>query len=184
EPVGNREVEIVFYRRDWESERVTDFGQRTTRWTPVDTEVGRQSVTTDASGEAVATFAPDSGGSFIAVATVTDDGGREQMSSIAFWSVDESFVGWRTDPNVRTMEITADKSEYQAGETARILVQSPFAQPVNAWLTIERGTLIDQQVVTVAGSQILEIPITDDFAPNVYVTVAAVKPVNDDPDFP
>src|SRR5690606_12758687 len=42
----------------------------------------------------------------------------------------------------------------------------------------------DQQVVTVAGSQILEIPITDDFAPNVYVTVAAVKPVNDDPDFP
>ncbi len=83
------------------------------------------------------------------------------------------------------MELTADKSEYHAGETAQILVQSPFAQPVNAWLTIERGNLIDQQVVTVNGSQILEIPITDEFAPNVFVTVAAVKPVNpDDPDFP
>jgi uncharacterized protein YfaS (alpha-2-macroglobulin family) len=52
-------------------------------------------------------------------------------------------------------------------------------------LTIERGVLIEQRVVTVNGSEVLEIPITDEFAPNVHVTVTAVKPVNpDDPDFP
>lgn len=185
EPVANQAVEVVFYRRDWESERVNEFGTRTTVWTPVDTEVGRQTVTTDGDGEAAVAFTPDAGGTFLAVATVTDSGGRQQMSSLAIWSADESFAGWRSDPNLRSMELTADKSEYHVGETAQILVQSPFAQPVNAWLTIERGNLIDQQVVTVNGSQILEIPITDEFAPNVFVTVAAVKPVNpDDPDFP
>ena len=185
EPVANQSVEVVFYQRDWQSERVNEFGTRSTLWTPVDTEVGREAVTTDADGEASVAFTPDSGGTFLAVATVTDGGGREQLSSLSIWSADESYAGWRSDPNLRSMELTADKSEYHAGETAQILVQSPFAQPVNAWLTIERGNLIDQQVVTVNGSQILEIPITDEFAPNVFVTVAAVKPVNpDDPDFP
>ena len=185
EPVASQSVEVVFYQRDWESERTAEAGIRSTVWTPVDTEVGREAVTTDADGEASVAFTPDSGGTFLAVATVTDGGGREQLSSLSIWSADESYAGWRSDPNLRSMELTADKSEYHAGETAQILVQSPFAQPVNAWLTIERGNLIDQQVVTVNGSQILEIPITDEFAPNVFVTVAAVKPVNpDDPDFP
>ena len=183
-PAANQSVEVVFYQREWESERITDFGTRATRWTPVDTEVGRESVTTDADGEATVEFAPESGGTFLAVATVTDGGGREQMSSLSFWSVDASFFGWRTDPNQRTMELKPDKTEYRAGETARVLVQSPFAQPVNAWLVIERGNIIEQRVITVTGSEVVEIPISESFAPNVHVNIAAVKPVNDDPDFP
>ena len=185
EPLANQPVEVVFYRRDWQSERVESFGGLTTQWTPIDTEIGRESITTDGSGEASVAFTPESGGMYLAVATLTDGGGRQQLSSISIWSVDEAFAGWRTDPNQRSMELTPDKTEYRAGETARILVQSPFAQPVNAWLTIERGTLIDQQVVTVNGSQILEVPITEAYAPNVHVTVTAVKPVNPaDQDFP
>ena len=185
EPVADQTVEVAFYQRDWQSERVIDFGTRFTRWTPVDTEVGRQSVTTDAGGEATVSFSPESGGSYLAVATLTDAGGRTQLSSTSIWAVDATYAGWRTDPNQRTMELTPDKDVYVAGETARILVQSPFAQPVNAWLTIERGVIIDQRVVTVNGSQIIEVPITEDYAPNVFVTVAAIKPVNrDDADFP
>jgi uncharacterized protein YfaS (alpha-2-macroglobulin family) len=185
ETVGEQNVEVVFYERDWESERITEFGTRFTRWTPVDTEVNREAVTTDANGEATIVFAPQSGGTYLVVATVTDTTGREQLSSLSFWSVDPAFAGWRTDPNERSMELRADKTEYVAGETAQILVQSPFAQPVQAWLTIERGNLIDQRVVTVDGSTIIEVPITADYAPNVFVSVVAVKPVNpDDPDFP
>ena len=184
EPVPNQPVEIVFYRRDWESERTIEFGMRTTQWTPVDTEVERQSVTTDSAGKATVEFTPESGGTFLAVATVTDGGGHQQTSSLSIWSVDADYSGWRTDPNQRSLELTPDKTEYRAGETARVLVQSPFAQPVNAWLAIERGNMIEQRVVTVNGSEVVEIPISAEFAPNVHVTVAAVKPVNDDPDFP
>jgi len=185
EPLPNQSVEVVFYQRDWEGEREVGFAGRTTVWTPVDTEIDRQAVTTDAAGEATVAFTAESGGSYLVVATVTDGAGRTQFSSLPIWAFDANFAGWRSDPNVRTMELTPDKDSYLVGETARILVQSPFAQPVNAWLVIERGNIIDQQVVTVAGSQILEIPITDAYAPNVHVTVAAVKPVNpDDPDFP
>ena len=52
-------------------------------------------------------------------------------------------------------------------------------------LVIERGNIIDQQVVTVSGSQVLEIPITEAYAPNVHITVVAIKPVDPaDADFP
>ena len=152
---------------DWVSERVEEFGTRVTRWTPVDTEVGRQSVTTDENGQATVSFTPEEGGTYLIVATVTDGGGREQFSSTALWSVDAQFAGWRSDPNVRTMDLTLDKSEYQPGETAQILVQSPFAQPVQAWLVVERGNIIDQKVITIEGSEIVSLPITAEYAPNV-----------------
>jgi alpha-2-macroglobulin len=185
QPVGEQMVEVVFYRRDWQSERIADSGMRYTAWTPVDTEVARESVTTGSDGRATVSFTPDSGGSYLVVSTLTDSTGREQLSSLSIWSVDENFAGWRTDPNQRSMEITADKRDYTAGETAQLLVQSPFAQPVQAWMVVERGTLIDQQVVTIDGSTVIELPIVANYAPNVFVTIVAVKPVDQsDPNFP
>ena len=72
-------------------------------------------------------------------------------SSTGLWVLGEEFIGWRTDPRSKTMELTADKQEYQVGDTARILVQSPFNEPVLAWLTIERGTMLEQTVVALEG---------------------------------
>ncbi|MBP9501097.1 MAG: Ig-like domain-containing protein [Candidatus Promineofilum sp.] len=185
DPVVNRAVEVVYYERKWKSERVSDYDFYSTRWTPIDTEVHRESVTTDGSGKASLAFAPESGGSYIVAATLTDSGGRRQFSSLSFWSIDADFAGWRTDPNERSLELKPDKTEYRAGETAHILVQSPFAQTVNAWLVIERGNIIEQRVVEVSGSTVLDVPISEEFAPNVHVTVAVVKPVNrEDSDFP
>ena len=185
EPLAGQPVEVAFYRRDWESERVEEFGTRVTVWTPEDTEVGRQSATTDDNGQATVSFTPEEGGTYLVVATVTDGGGRQQFSSTSLWSIDDQFTGWRSDPNRRTMDLTLDKSEYLPGETAQILVQSPFAQPVQAWLTVERGNIIDQQVITIQGSETIALPITADYAPNVHVTITAIKPVDtSDTDFP
>ena len=183
--VGGQSVEVVFYQRDWQSERVEELGTRVTRWTPEDTEVGRESVTTDADGRATVGFTPESGGTYLVVATVTDGGGRQQLSSTSIWAIDAQFTGWRSDPNQRTMDLTLDKNEYMPGETAQILVQSPFAQPVQAWLTVERGNLIDQQLITITGSETISLPITAEYAPNVHVTITAIKPVDTaDADFP
>jgi hypothetical protein len=178
EAVGNLPVEVVFYLREWESERSSDYGMYMTSWTAVDTEVARESVTTDADGQAAVSFTPEVGGSYLAVATVKDAAGREQLSSLSLWVLDPGYSGWRSDPKERTMLLVRDKDEYQIGETARILVQTPFADPVQAWLTIERGNLIEQRVITVAPGQTLDIPITAEYAPNVHVMVTAVKPAN------
>jgi len=177
EPVPNKTVSVTFYRRDWESARDVEFGQYYTVWTPVDTEVANTSVTTDDQGKATASFIPDEGGSYIAVATTTDGGGRGMMSSTGLYAMDANYTGWRSAPREYTMELIPDQRDYKVGDTARIVVQSPFAQPVTAWFTIERGNLVDQKLVQVSSSDILDIPITPDMAPNVYVSLAAVKPV-------
>ncbi len=179
-PLPNQDVSVTFYRRDWESERDSDFGQYYTRWIPVDTELTQIDVTTDAQGEAEASFTPEEGGTYIAVATLTDGQGRQQTSTTAVWAIDENFSDWRSAPREYGMDLVADQQSYRPGDTARILVQSPFGEPVNAWLTIERGNMIEERVVQVTGGQVLEIPITPIFAPNVYVGITAVKPVNPD----
>jgi len=64
-----------------------------------------------------------------ALATATDTAGREYTSSTYLWVADEDFVGWRTDPREKRMDLVADKREYKPGEVARILVQSISMQP-------------------------------------------------------
>ncbi len=182
----NQTVEVVFYQREWERTRDAEFGIYRTIWQPVDTEIDRVRVTTNNLGKATASFVPPEGGSYVAVAAVTDSGGRQHVSSANLWAADERFIGWRTDPRERRMELVPDKQAYQPGETARILVQSPFAGPIKAWLTIERGQLIEQRVITLqSNSDVIDVPLPLDYAPNVFVSVTAVKPVTpDDPDNP
>ena len=177
--VPNQPVKAVFYRREWIPNRTQDFGVYYTSWDVVDTEVARTRVTTDSQGQASASFTPEEGGTYVAVATVTDGGGREQFSSTTIWVADSGRIGWQIDPRDKTMTLTPDATSYAPGDTARVLVQSPFAEPVQAWLTIERGQLLEQRVITLDGSSnVLEIPITGELAPNAFVTVTAIKGVD------
>lgn len=180
EPVANQEVEVVFYEREYQRVEETQpgFGDR---WEPVDTEVARVQAQTDEDGEAVASFVPPAGGTYRAVSTVTDSAGRSHSSSTLFWVTDVDYVAWQTGSDAKRMELTTDQPSYEAGDTARVLVQSPFPGPVNAWMTIERGTLIEQRLLTLqSNSEIVEIPITDAFAPNVFVTIAAIQGAGDE----
>ncbi|MGD2079204.1 MAG: Ig-like domain-containing protein, partial [Chloroflexota bacterium] len=180
QPAADTEVEVVFYRRDWDPVRDSYYGQPFTRWEATDTELQRATVTTGDRGQASASFVPDDGGSYLAVATVTDAGGREHTSSSPLWVADENFVGWRTDPREKRLDLVVEQDEYRPGDVARILVQSPFEGPVEAWLTIERGNLLEQSVITLeSNSDVLEIPITSNFAPNAFVTIVAVKGIDE-----
>jgi alpha-2-macroglobulin len=185
EPLAGQEVEVVFYERDYERVRETRPGYWPgDRWVSVDTEVARTTVTSNAGGEAGATFVPTIGGTYRAVATVRDSAGRSHRSSTLFWVTSGEFILWHSNQEMKRMDLTADQPSYEVGDTARILVQSPFAGPVRAWLTIERGALIEQQLVTLASSsEIIEIPIRDAFAPNAFVTVVAIQGARGDEQF-
>ncbi|MEZ4643325.1 MAG: hypothetical protein R3E31_11440 [Chloroflexota bacterium] len=108
------------------------------QWEPVDTEISRAQVRTDGQGKANASFTPQNGGSYIAIATVTDSSGHSQSSSAYLWVTDLDFIGWCSAERERSMSIVPDKQEYQPGDTAQILVQSPLpcrcrhGSPLNA----------------------------------------------------
>ncbi len=186
ERVANQDVEVVFYRREWTPVRTEQYSIYYTAWNATDTEVARTTLTTDAQGIAAADFTPDQGGSYLAVATYTDRSGRTTLSSTYVWVTANGRIAWQTDPYDKGMDLIPDRAEYTVGDTAQVLVQNPFAVPVQAWVTLERGSLISQRIVTLQpNSDIISIPLTDVFAPNAFVTITAVKPTDaNNPDDP
>jgi len=72
----------------------------------------------------------------------------------------------------------ADQRQYQVGDTANILIPHPYQGPVRALITVERGHIYRHWVQTLeTNSEQVEIPITEDLIPNVFVSVVIVQGV-------
>ncbi len=176
QPLANQAGAVSFSKRQWFTTQEQDqYGSVFYTSVPSDTEVFSITITTDGDGKALATYAPQEGGEYRIVAS-----GAEAVSGAtsAYVSSSGEYVAWRVENNDR-IDLKADKESYQVGETAKVLVPSPFQGPSLALLTIERGGFLDRRTITLnSNSDVLEIPIIDSFAPNVYVSVLIVKGVD------
>ncbi len=171
EPLGNIAAEAILYKREWER---SDNGW----YEPVDTLVEGTAVqfTTDSAGRANLEYIISDGGTYKVEVTATDQGGRTHQSSSLVWVTGQN-ARWRIDAESKAMQLIPDKAEYAVGETARLLVQSPFETEQAAWLTIERGGVLEQQQIVLNGTaDFVEIPITLDHLPNIFMTVTTIKP--------
>nr|MCU0510430.1 hypothetical protein [Anaerolineae bacterium] len=73
-----------------------------------------------------------------------------------------------------------DKDEYEVGDTAEVLIPSPYQGDVKALVTVERGRVIEHEIVDLtSNSQVLRLPIEETFAPNVYVSVVIMKGIDE-----
>ncbi|GAA3988417.1 alpha-2-macroglobulin family protein [Hymenobacter antarcticus] len=76
--------------------------------------------------------------------------------------------------NEGEVTIEADKAKYAPGETAKLLLKSPFAGRI--LVTVERANVLDHFYVTTDGKAAeVRIPIKAGHVPNVYVTATAVR---------
>ncbi|WP_201979118.1 alpha-2-macroglobulin family protein [Hymenobacter rubidus] len=76
--------------------------------------------------------------------------------------------------NEGEVTIEADKPKYAPGETANLLLKSPFAGRI--LVTVERANVLDHFYVTTDGKAAeVKIPIKAEHVPNVYVTATAVR---------
>ncbi len=175
-PIGDKAGEVKFYRREWFSTQREDAGgYREYTSVPSDTLVSTSSITTDADGKATASFTPENGGEY---RIVVEGLGAALSANSLYVSSASEYVSWRVENSDR-IELKSDKPLYQVGETAKILVPSPFQGAVQALLTIERGNIIERRnIVLNNNSTVLEIPVDERFAPNVYVSVLLVKGVD------
>lgn len=107
-------------------------------------------------------------------ASGADSRGNTITSSDYFYAVGSGYAAWmREDDDY--IEIVPDAKEYKPGDTASLLVKSPY-ESVKALVTIEREGIIERWVETIEGSaDTIEIPITSDYIPNVYVGVILIQ---------
>ncbi|MCC5815090.1 MAG: hypothetical protein JJT78_10060 [Leptospira sp.] len=82
---------------------------------------------------------------------------------------------WYTASDNDRMDIELDKPHYNSGDKAKIHIKSPFAN-YTALITVEREGVIKTFVREVDGKNpYVEIPIETEFAPNVFISVMAVR---------
>ncbi len=85
----------------------------------------------------------------------------------------------QSGPGANALNFTTDKPEYQVGETAHITL--PEATQGRALVSIENGSrILSQRWVEFAkGQTSLDVPLTREMAPNVYVSITLVQPHQD-----
>lgn len=116
----------------------------------------------------------DRSGNLVLAATVHDAEGRTSVAHAEVWAVGEEHWWFDVDDHDR-IDLIPERSEYAPGETARIQVRSPFRE-ATALVTVEREGILESFVTTISGTEpIVEVPIGRDHAPNVFVSVLAVR---------
>ena len=169
-------LEVEVYRREWANTFVKDeFGGGTWEWETVDTLVYTGTLSTGADAEGIVTFTPAEGGSYRVAVSGRDAQERLVRSSTWVWVSGDEYVSWRRENNDR-ITLISSKSTYVPGETAEILIPSPFAGEQWAWIAVERGGILQQEIVRLeSNSTVYRLPITTGHVPNVYVSVVIVK---------
>ncbi|WP_291724259.1 alpha-2-macroglobulin family protein [Bernardetia sp.] len=75
------------------------------------------------------------------------------------------------------IDITLNKKKYNAGETAKVLFKAPFSGRM--LVTLEKDNVIEHKYVDVQNrSASLDIPLTDEHLPNVYVSATLIRPLS------
>ena len=117
--------------------------------------------------------APESGYHEV-VAESKDAAGRETVTTDGLWVAGPGYAAWLREDDNR-VEVVADRATYDVGDTARLLVQSPFPE-AEAWVTVERAGVMAEQRIRLQGTATaIEIPITEEMIPNAFVGVVLAR---------
>ncbi len=179
-PAPKQALHVVYNDHQWNCalEKNPDTGANAWTCNVKDTPVSSQDLTTDDKGQATGSFTPPKGGTYQVKVTGTDASGHTVTSSTIVWVSSGEFVSWRQDNNDR-LNLVADRKSYKPGDTAEILIPSPFPGAATALVTVERGRILSNAVLQLNGnSTIYKLPITPSFAPDVFVSVVLVKGVD------
>ncbi len=114
------------------------------------------------------------GGEYELKATARDAAGHTTSTVVDFYAIGAGYTSWmRYDHN--RIDLVPEKKTYRPGETARILIKSPW-EHATALLTTEReGVRTSKPFELTSTQQTVSVPITEKDIPNVFVSVLLVK---------
>lgn len=144
---------------DWESRREFE-------------SVSKKEITSEENPVDVS-FEVPSGGSYVLTANFEEEG-LNYSSSSYYWFYGEGYTPWERYTSNK-IDLKVEKDSYKVGETAKIMVMSPW-EKAKMLITKERATIKDYQVKELSSTQeIIEVPITESDVPNIYVSVVLIK---------
>ncbi len=108
------------------------------------------------------------------VVTARDKDGNEAQAASSVWVTRRGELWFGGEDHDR-IDLLPEKKSYQPGETARLQLRMPFRQ-ATALVSVEREGVIETRVVQLSGRDpTLQLKIEEGWAPNVYVSVLALR---------
>ncbi|MGC9468635.1 MAG: Ig-like domain-containing protein [Anaerolineae bacterium] len=176
ESMAEQSVTITLARRKW-TYTPSPEPYSTGTWTHDDTPVETLSVETDLQGRSTVEVTPPTSGSYVVLAKGGDEEGNIVRSEAYLWVSGPQMAAWQLSEG--KVEPVADAERYRPGDVAQILLPTPFEGPFEVLMTIERGSILEVERLTVReANPLIEIPITEDHVPNIVVAFAIVKGVD------
>ncbi|CAI8871760.1 alpha-2-macroglobulin family protein [Methylococcus capsulatus] len=129
---------------------------------------------TNDQGLLLCVLAPGVSGEILLQATADDGTGNRALGTASIWVASEDEWWFENGPSDR-MDVIAEKRAYELGDKARLQVRMPFRE-ATALVTVEREGVVDSFITPLSGrSPVVEVPIKEAYAPNVFVSVLAVR---------
>ncbi len=113
-------------------------------------------------------------GEVILVAESRDGAGNRTFANHSIWIAGKKEWWFESEDHDR-MDLIPVKKRFEPGETAGFQVRMPFRE-ATALISVEREGVMETRVQRLSGREpVIEIPILGNYAPNVFVSVLAVR---------
>jgi alpha-2-macroglobulin len=190
-PVPNQVIQLEVIEKRWTYTKRPD--RTYYDWYLEDIPHQTTTRTTNSAGKATFVFDAPRQGEFYLRATTTDERGRQAQTTIRLYALparEETHFGG--DPFIynqpcgytteyRELAMSIDAESYSPGDIAQIYIPNPFEDTVTALVTIERGSVIQYDMVEIHGASYnYTLPITPDHEPNIFVEVLLVQGISAD----
>ena len=140
-------------------------------FTPVYTPVDSRALNSGPDGKASLSFTPPEAGTYVLDVT----SGQAHTQTLV-WVAGGENAEWPNLP-FQQLQLTANQDKFKAGESARVFIPNPFNAPALALLTSERSTFKSVDMISIpAAGYSFNLPLTNDSAPNVYVSATLLGP--------
>lgn len=129
---------------------------------------------TDAKGLLFCEFPSPVSGEVLVEVRAQDSAGNLAVANRSVW-VAGAGEWWFDMSNDDRMDVLPERKHYEPGEKAVLQVRMPFRK-ATALVTVEREGILDARVVELSGkAPVVEVPVRGNYAPNVFVSVLAVR---------
>ncbi|MEB2286532.1 MAG: Ig-like domain-containing protein [Anaerolineae bacterium] len=173
QPIPAQKIDVKVVEIRWERVPVEgQFGQYTWQRQEIEVESGQVIAADD--GTARYTFTPAGAGIYRVQALVRDDYERLNSATLQVWVTGTRPVWWGRPSD--SIDLIADKESYQPGDTAEILIPTPFTGTSYALVAVERAGIQAYEVIRIEGSTfVYTLPITEEHLPTIHVSVVLMK---------
>ncbi len=175
ERLAGKAVKVELVSRRWTYARQAQGGDEARFVSKVvDRVVGTCNVVTTGPAPAPCTFDLVQAGYHVLRASAKDSRGNVSEAATGVYAIGEQGTGFG-DSDALTVELKSNKATYQIGETARVLIKSPFPD-ADALITVERAGISRTQRMHLHGpTPTVDVPITEELRPNAFVAVHLLR---------